>query len=425
MISNSNIYQLIPFSFNNISDVTSQLLEKKWYDSSSDSYVFGASISKHLQNFLGVNKDSGGLVECGTSYSVLTKIALPQICDCELSLNKNLIGKTLPKVHLTDKLLVILDSTAKKGLFIYGFEVKDCSWNDMLSISSLMRTMDGGLSLFLTAQNSTSKEYDLLSLLGTCVGREIVLYDRFTEGGYTERWSHIAAMALHDSNEAELINDSLFEAWGKGKTPIDNPHLLSIEKEIVSIGHSTRLCTSEFETLIVRNKKYNELNFTLTSFYSCYLPIIASCFFLKIVAVSLTSNLDASSIETVAHKLQQIKFLISSSASHSPVPNIVFNQCKTAQRVSQDIEAINVLLSYKVEKENKERYSREAASDHRRDVGITVLTISQVLFALISYLGIKDILGDPAGQPWITISGIIIIIMLLAFFVLILRKRRD
>lgn len=122
-------------------------------------------------------------------------------------------------------------------------------------------------------------------------------------------------------------------------------------------------------------------------------------------------------------KLQELKLLTSAVASPKKENSVAYECCKDILNIQKDLDALHSYLEFTIAQSDEKRHELEEKNSHKLNIGITILTISQVLFALIQYLGIKDVLGEPISVIWTYGSAVAIVLMLTAFIIIIMRKR--
>ena len=172
--------------------------------------------------------------------------------------------------------------------------------------------------------------------------------------------------------------------------------------------------------VIIRNQQYHNSSGSLV-LNTEVLLVIASLLEKTMVFVALYMNYDES--EDVTQRMQYLKLLTKISASPIPLSSKVYEICKDSLCFKEDIEALHTFIEFNSNNDNKERHEREEKESRKLNLGITILTISQVLFALIQYLGIKDILGQPINQIWTYGSIIAVTLMLVSFVIIVLKKK--
>lgn len=172
--------------------------------------------------------------------------------------------------------------------------------------------------------------------------------------------------------------------------------------------------------VIIRKNGYHNSSGTIV-LNTEVLLVIASLLEKTMVYVALYMNYDEG--EGVTQRMHYLKLLTKISASPIPLSSKVYEICKDSLCFKDDIEALHTFIEFNSNNENKARHEREEKESRKLNLGITILTISQVLFALIQYLGIKDILGQPISQIWTYGSAIAVTLMLISFIIIVLRKK--
>lgn len=377
-------------------------------------------LNTQIRSLLGIEKQKTSIIDNGFHYAISLKGLWPDFDNVQISFDEKELQTNHPIVYFLNTVHILIDSTRRQGLFIYGFDIQQCSWDQYVSISSLLRRMGAysGINIGYKTDGNR-KTTSVLFLLQSALGDSVSFFDVSDVFPINVRESQVAARFVYDKESG--LKELCYDNWKNDQAKLAENSLYSDAFDVINLEDSVYLCTSQRETILANYQYAADYMFTDTMFANSFVPIIATVMLIKNVVSDNISSIRQD--DEVVSLFQQFKLLLSLTISRFPVFNTVFEQCKKAQNVSSDIDAMNSYLVYKIEKDNKARYSRQAKSDHRREVGIIVLTVSQVFFALISYLGIKDLLGNPAGQPWVTISAVLLGILVVVFFFLILRKK--
>ena len=390
---------------------------KKLFSDPSDSELFsGKAIEQHVSAYLGSSRQYNGVVSNGSCYTA-------QVCDLLSAFNNKPITlgikkkESLPlKVEMHPTLQIHLSPDKKAGMLVIGFNLpwqypEMYRMKDVIDFNYAIQKIDKQAPrLLLDETGAVAPGFETLM----DIIRALLPEDDCT---LSERFRLHPAVYIHtpmatDKDYDELVylaggQNEKYQITGEDKDSVEG--LYRNVHTLCRIEGFAACC----ENPDPKNKNSFESQF-LSTFRASYLPLYLCA---GLADYSLTSHLRDIGKDKISRAqsewLRELKLMVtlpSSPFTHlnkqaSIINRIVFNLPAKVESISEYSE--------------NARFELQNRSERRLNLCVMALTVSQVIFALIQYLGIKDVLGEHP-QPFqnysvLVVAGTILLVVALLF----------
>lgn len=398
--------------------IGSHLIQRGWkklFSDSNDHELYsGKAIQQYVSAFLGASRDTNGIVSSGSCYSA-------QVCDLISAFNNKFIkfvtnkGPLPLQLNMHPMLYIHLSPGGNAGLFVMAFDLPShypdlYEIDDVIELNYMLQKIDNQAPRLVLAETGASEPgFETLTT---------ILHTLLPEDDYTlsERFRLHPAVYIQTPLAADPDYDELvyLSAGQNKKYLITDEDKESIEALYKNIHTSCRregfvVCSENPEP---QKQNTFESQF-LATFRGSYLPLYLQACLADYSLMNYLQEMSAGRITgTQSEQLRELRLVESLPASSFTHLN------KLATLINHEVFTLPAKVESISSYLDNARFETRSRSNRRLNLCVMALTVSQVIFALIQYLGIKDILGEHP-QPFQTYSIIVVAATLLMVIALI------
>ena len=387
---------------------------KKLFSAAEDKELFsGKAIQQHISSYLGCSRSQDGFVSNGSCY-------IAQVCDLLSAFNNKAIylddkkGVRSLSFYLYPTLQIHLSPDTNAGLFVFAFDMPsrypDCySLDEMITLNYSLQKIDNQAPKLLLDKTGAVSGFETLP----AIIRALLPEDDIS---FSERFRLHPAVYIQTPPASSSDYDELvYLAAGQNRkyfiTDEDREAIEALFKNIHTI------CRREGFAVCSENPDPTKENTFesqfLSTFRGSYLPLyLHAC----LVDCSLMYFLHEMAAGRISGKQSEQLRELKLAESLPPSPFSHLN--KLSSSINQSVFNLPAKVGSISEYLDNARFETRSRSEKRLNLCVLAMTLSQVVFALIQYLGVKDVLGEHP-QPLQAYSWIVVAVTLLIVVALI------
>ena len=381
---------------------------KKLFSSAEDKELFsGKAIQQHISAYLGGSREQEGFVSNGGCYTA-------QVCDLLSAFNNKAIyldykksGRSL-SFYLNPTLQIHLSPDNHAGLFVIAFDLPSrypdmYSMEEVINLNYALQKIDNQAPKLLLDNTGAVPGFETLPAIFRVLLPEddVSIPERFR----LHPAVYIQTPPVPGSDYDELV----YLASGQNiKYLITNEDRDAIEALFQNI-HT--ICRREGFAVCSENPDPTKENTFesqfLSTFRGSYLPLYLHACLVDCSLLYYLHEMAAGRISgNQSEQLRELKL----AESLSPSPFSHLN--KLSGSINQSVFNLPSKVESISEYLDNARFETRSRSEKRLNLCVLALTLSQVVFVLIQYLGVRDVLGEQP-QPLQAYSWIIVAVTLL------------